>query len=241
MRAQPAVVPHFEVKRAAALIPCDGCGKTRPGSSLSEEALHVWKSFSNDDIFYKSCIGESWKRQTANAIFCNGQCQKDMPEYHVMETSLVQWPAGDITEAKCARCWALDEDLPKDNAYACHKCKKTKHISKFSPLSIKEWYGDNKHHPRWKCFDCQYPACTQCDKRPLHAIPHNALVDGVYYCADCKYQACHICKVNKRQSTGPDKRFKIYTCPSCLEKGSEAKCLKCEVPFVKKNANHRFC
>ena len=110
------------IKKPRAVIPCDGCGKIRPDSWFSAEALQLWKTLSDDDIMCKSCSGEQVKHQTGNVIFCNGECQKELPEYHFMETFLVRWLAGDITEAKFARWWALEAGIPDKEAYACkHK------------------------------------------------------------------------------------------------------------------------
>ena len=60
------------------------------------------------------------------------------------------------------------------------------------------------------------PSCSQ---RPLHAVPHNAFVDGKYYCEDCRYPPCKGLDQEgcgkRRDNPGGKHRFKDYVCPEC--------------------------
>jgi len=83
-------------------------------------------------------------------------------------------------------------------------------------------------------FSCQYPACTECQKLPTHAVPHNAMVNGKYYCDDCRYPPCQqkivdrVCG-NRRQHRGGYNRFKPYICPQCLERKKQTTNVREEV------------
>ena len=100
-------------------------------------------------------------------------------------------------------------------------------INLFSAVTIKEWLADgSKKAQRWRCYACEYPSCNQCSSRPVHAVPHNAMVQGRYYCESCRYPPCKairngkVCG-NRRDNYGGKHRFKEYICPSCRESGNK--------------------
>ena len=112
-----------------------------------------------------------------------------------IETMLADWRANKLPLEKCARCVVKAENVASDVVYTCVNCKQPMHISLFSPVAIKEWRNQKRNQDRWRCYECQYPACASClekgkDVRPLHAVPHNALVNDKYYCLDCRYPPC---------------------------------------------------
>ena len=104
---------------------------------------------------------------------------------------------------------------------------------------------------RHRCYDCQFPPCVQCqqegkgENRPLHAIPHNSIVEATesavradfvlwkppcgpgYYCDDHRYPACKC--GNRRDNPGSKHRFKPYTCATCAsDPGKPRLCVSCK-------------
>ena len=125
-------------------------------------------------------------------------------------------------------------------------------------MTIKQWIQGKRKHGRWRCFSCHYPACTECQELPTHAVPHNAMVNGKYYCDDCRYPPCQekildrVCG-NRRQKRGGNNRFKPYTCPECSERKTAndadtkltRKCFRCQQPLTDlgslRNKDYGYC
>ena len=90
-------------KKVHDLITCDECGKSRTKVWFNEEAIQNWHScdpLNVVKVLCKQCRGERCVREEAMNIFCFGECQQKLPEFHFDEESLVRWMATDITEAK---------------------------------------------------------------------------------------------------------------------------------------------
>ena len=175
------------------VIPCDGCGALKARNRFTIEGLRLWESLSTDVLLCKQC-GEKGKKgrhardDSAEMIFCNGACQRYLPELHFIDTKLTDWKASDmLIQAKCARRVVRDMKPDDSYQYTCRTCKSVKHITCFSAIHMKQWFDSQRTHTEaWACYECQYPACCMCltDNRPLFPISHNALVDGKYYCME---------------------------------------------------------
>ena len=154
--------------------------------------------------------------EDAKLIFCNGVCQKEVPEYHFVEHMLVEWRAAELLiSAKCTRCVVQGMDTTAE--LLCQTCEQTKHVSSFSPVALKQWLVGLRRAYLWTCYDCQCLACCLCaaENRPLHAIKHNALIDGRYDCLDHRYPLCEGCGA-QRPYTSTKNMFKSWKCSECL-------------------------
>ena len=187
---------------------------------FDNDAKKQWLKLSTEPIYCTACLGTGVTRSDAELVYCNGICQRKLPDYHYVDTMLLEWQTKDAPlAARCARCVikAKDKEAVEGTDYACTLCHVEKNIVEFSPVAIKEWMGQKFNTQRWKCYDCQYPACAMCEteNRPIHAIPHNALIDGKYYCADHRNPPCTGCG-KQRLGKNTDQRFKQYTCKECV-------------------------
>ncbi len=206
-------------KVSDAVVPCDSCGQLRARNKFGAQSLRLWESLSQEPLYCLSRQG--LKRKALNdseLIFCNGECQRELPEYHFVEAMIVDWRAQQsLLSAKCARCIVRAKKVDETTRFVCQTCGEEKHISCFSSVELKEWLTGQSTSKRWSCYDCQYPPCCLCageEARPLHAIKHNALLDGKYYCFDHRYPPCTFCG-RRRVNPGSNHRFRAYTCSEC--------------------------
>ena len=129
----------------------------------------------------------------AQLFFCNGICKDYRPDYQFLEEELVAVMAGteQPQQRMCVHCYMQDrKDLSEAKVYKCNTCEERKHLRDFSPFDQKEWLKGVRYYYRWVCYECRFPQCETCKKRPLHAVKHNAYIDGKYYCIRCKYPEC---------------------------------------------------
>ena len=147
-------------KISSAIIPCDGCGSIKTRKDFSAEAQRRWEALSNDVLLCRPCNGEGkQKREDGNLIFCNGACQRALPEYHFVAAMVVDWQAANLMlAAKCARCVVKDMHPSKDTEYVCKTCTKVKHVTAFGPAQMKERIGNKRTEYRWTCYDCLFSA-----------------------------------------------------------------------------------
>ena len=104
---------------------------------------------------------------------------------------------------------------------------------------------------RLKCYDCQYPPCSSCGQRPIHAIMHNAMHKDKYFCSACKFPPCQVCHTPQISGNMKAQRmFKAYTCTSCKkaknhEDKDEKECQNCKISFAESTGvwvdNHHYC
>ena len=83
--------------------PCQGCGQERPEGSLGGTTRR--------DALFKpwTCPGCMQKD-----IFCNGACQKELPQHHFLDAMLSDRRAkGDMRSAKCVRRVVQDKHVPR--------------------------------------------------------------------------------------------------------------------------------
>jgi hypothetical protein len=149
------------------------------------------------------------------SYFCHG-CDENRPEYQFVEEHLVAIAAGqaEVQSRLCAYCvLQARTDLDDTKRYQCTACDATKHIRDFSPADQKE-YLIGKGYFKWVCYDCRFTLCEgscktaddikKANRRPQHAVPHNAFLDGRVVPLDAfpegasvdgrKYYFCHACK-----------------------------------------------
>ena len=128
-----------------------------------------------------------------------------------------------VVGKECARCLLNNEkheqhERAKSSYYSCSRCKTQKSLLQFSPGTIKNFLQKRKKnffHSTLKCFDCQYPTCTDCGKRPLQAIGcHTGWIGGKYYCRQCRYPSCSGCG-KERQTISGRVWFKKWQCAEC--------------------------
>ena len=123
------------------VVTCDSCGATRARRSFDPEDCILWDSKSKDTIQCKTCKGSRVGNvhDAYSVVYCNGECQKEVPEFYFVEESLIQWKeTGLLIEARCARC--VVKEMPWDGSckYKCQACDAEKHISLFAPVAVKD-------------------------------------------------------------------------------------------------------
>ena len=130
-----------------------------------------------------------------------------------------------------------------------------------SPADQKEWLRGGRNYFKWVCFECRFPLCKQCvesgdpakaERRPLHAVKHNARIDNAYYCMEHRYPRCSgvRCagleyKDRTERVISTKNRFKAWSCAQCKaaeananEVSEESKmCLICKEQRKGKDAN----
>ena len=90
--------------------------------------------------------------------------------------------------------------------------------------------GSRIFKERWKCFNCQYPRCTRCKKRPEFAGPsHTSYTkDGKYICPTCRYPLCTGCdKERPKTSKYSVEVQETWRCASCQLTGKNISCKAC--------------
>ena len=173
--------------------------------------------------------------------FCHGECHRAFPEYHCVESMIIEWRQNKSLDAsaRCARCVVRSREDVADAPFDCQPCNMQEAIKDLGPVVAKQFMQNlaHKHKYRWHCFDCQFPMCRKCRALPIHVVPHNALVvDGEgapngpgYDCAECRYIAC-ACGKRRDNPTGKY-RLKPYTCGEC----SRRTCKKCGTVFASRS------
>jgi hypothetical protein len=162
------------------------------------------------------------RRIQGNGDICGGKEPPVLlPEYHFVEELLSQWRSKGLTVSiQCARCYIRSKEYagkhdPATATFQCVGCSAEMSILDGGPVAVKHWIQGKRTRQIWRCYQCQYPSCHLCGKQPVHAVPHNAIVDGHYYCEECRYPSCLCGK--RRENPGGKHRFKPYTCLRCAE------------------------
>ena len=244
------------------VIFCDGCGTMKSRSRFSVESQAKWMSLSNQPLYCNKCLGQAEQDDESQWVFCNGQCQQRLPNFHFLEKMVSDCKARDsMLEVRCARCLA-HETLSKDGRrsgasadeqnvektavpmFACTACEVHKEITAFGPYAVKDWLGDGNEKCRYHCYDCILPACQKCQRRPTFPGYYSCdPEDGKYYCKDCTFPPCVQC--GRQQRTGGEstaRRFQAdWLCAACK---NQFTCLNCSAQFSVKNRGGKeplFC
>ena len=90
---------------------------------MSEEVLQRKEALSDEVLLCRTCSGEGRQRREDDALlFCNGACQRQLPEYHFVAAMVVDWEAANLMlEGKCARCVVRDMRVSQDTEVACKR------------------------------------------------------------------------------------------------------------------------
>ena len=65
----------------------------------------LWESLSTEPLYCNDCQGVKIDRDESQWRFCNGLCQKQLPDHHFIEEMVTDWKQRDSElEARCARC-----------------------------------------------------------------------------------------------------------------------------------------
>jgi hypothetical protein len=159
------------------------------------------------------------------------RCTVERPAYQFLEEDLVAVVAGSVSGKKCIRCKVQakvekEPDCDGGKKYECTTCHETKQLQDFSPSNLKSWLCGGRYD-NWVCFECRFPPCEKCTKRPVHAVGHNHLIGDKYYCLPCKYPPCRGCgkSVPGKAQPSTKYRFKEWLCGECVAKSN--KLLKC--------------
>ena len=91
-------------------------------------------------------MGEGRSINDGELILCSGSCLQRLPQYYFFESDLAKWISTEMIGARCVRCTIAEEQHTKETVLECGKCELTKHVSKFSSLSLKRWKVGNHHH-----------------------------------------------------------------------------------------------
>ena len=200
----------------------------RPAHCFSTEMQELWFQGGSEPIVCLKCMKEGRAISTAAMHFCQG-CKEERPEYQFLEERIVACMAGtdQAEELRCIHCdMQRRTDLDESKVYPCSTCKKQTHLRDFSPADQKEWLGGKRNYFRWVCYECRFPRCTKCQesddplvqaRRPVHAVKHNAFVDGKYYCLKCRYPPCQGCG---KEAPSTKYRLKVWSCKECLSQGT---------------------
>ena len=93
-------------------IMCSACETLLARTKFDEENQRLWDTLSDEPLACAACAGarrSAEQRRNADPIFCNGECQRVLPEYQFQDEKLLDWRAKDLLIlAKCARCIVLD-------------------------------------------------------------------------------------------------------------------------------------
>ena len=102
--------------------------------------------------------------------------------HHFIDRHLLK-ALGTSETAKCARCVILADG--STDTFSCNCCKEVKPTRGNSALACNRYKLGERRVQYWKCFTCQYPACTAagCGKRPGCLVSHNHFEkDGSCFC-----------------------------------------------------------
>jgi hypothetical protein len=250
---------------------CDECQWIKVANAFSSEMQESWLERQNVRIICRSCSEDNKCLSKAVLHWCYGKkCGTMRPDYQFLEETPLAVGAGfsDVVEQLCVRCKFLEDKITvtrsdDDNTklYECSTCHTHKNIKDMSPADQKEWLRGGRNYFKWVCFECRFPLCKQCvesgdptkaERRPLHAVKHNARIDNAYYCMEHRYPRCSgiRCagleyKDRTERVNSTKNRFKAWSCAQCKaaeananEVSEESKmCLICKEQRKGKDAN----
>ena len=154
-------------------------------------------------------------------FYCN-TCTQKWPEHCFVEDALLEWQMLEqLHLVECARCVLRATGKHDAEVVKCQKCSLPKSISDYGPVLCKEMLAGHPRKSRWRCYECQYPACKECARRPDFPPPHPSFeVDG-YMCTACRYPPCDNCKKTERPHLAKYhmKVWPAWTCKTCRAEG----------------------
>ena len=131
------------------VIPCDGCGQIQARCKFDSDARQLWEKCSDDAIICLQCQGKKATRKDVPLIFCNGACQREMPEFYFVEHMLLEWKQQEsVLLAKCARCVLRSESPDDATQMTCQGCNVEKRVADFGPVVVKRYLTDGLEKAR---------------------------------------------------------------------------------------------
>ena len=216
---------HWESRTTGAVV-CDRCLAEKPERSFVLEDVKAWRAMFPGEIVCNECENRSRSRKDEELFRCSGACQTDLPAYQFPQNMLNECILNKTQDLmlKCARCVVTARNLPETETGTCRGCGATKHVSEFNPASLKDYLAGMSRRNVWKCYDCLFPPCCGCAKRPLTPPPRNAFNNGKYKCTFCKYPPCAMCQITRMIYPGREDENKVWLCEGCVEKRPSCKC-----------------
>jgi hypothetical protein len=217
---------------------CRGCKKFKFFEEFDDSVRRRF-GWAEAEVLCLTCLGTPKDKKEELFFHCYGiLCQgQSRPANHFIDAMLTERRAkATLSDLHCARCWVRSPDCKERQKAAerqkrCASCKSQKPVMDFGPAFVKQWLRKISKGGCWRCYECQYPACStaSCGKRPDHAIHHHAAIEGEYYCLKCKYAACAGCGELRGKARAPD-RFQAYICSKCRSTGQKAGTMAKVVP-----------
>ena len=182
-------------------VDCVACRRARAESDFDALRLYLWRQ--RDQLATHATCEECIARQRipAGALphveFLCRQCQRQLPRErfdtptlrHLCQTRAL-W------RLCCIECRPPQEqtrgaasaaDEPEERTHACARCGRVKRASEFAEAQRK-----TRLRASARCFECQYPRCSGCGRRPERAY-NQPYADGEYMCKRCGYPPCPGC------------------------------------------------
>ena len=186
---------HATDTRTKECILCCECDNIKPVHKFSCDMQEAWLQRRDyETIICSDCRKEAYSYKNARPYKC-GKCGEEKPEYQFLEQDLVATMADQQapTDQLCLQCKVTQmKDIDDTCKYECQRCHGPKGVKELSPSDIKDWLQGRRHHDRYVCYECRFPQCKLCTKRPKHAVSHNAWADNEYMCILCKYPPCKV-------------------------------------------------
>ena len=96
----------------------------------------------------------------------------------------------------------------------------TKHLSAYSAVCCQQFLLKERRAQTYRCMDCQFPTCAQCDLKPDKPVSPNHLdTNGKWHCHKHRYPPCNVCRITPR----PEKflhrksKYKEWVCSTCQD------------------------
>ena len=209
----------------AAVVYCDGCHSMKTKREFTASMRQKWERFDHtEEIMCKTCEGDASSRTLdwdTKYTCCGTACssdtmQKEWPEHYFLKRDLVHTLVKE-SSARCARCQVIDDPSILD-VFECNACHTTKHLSAYSAVFCKQFLLKERRAQTYRCMDCQFPKCAQCDAQPEKPVSPNHLdAKGKWYCRTHRYPPCSVCRITPRPPGWFDAnlKFKQWVCATC--------------------------
>ena len=155
--------------------------------------------------------------------------QQDLVEHRVHNTPLT-----------CAACKvAANSSEESPTTRKCNQCHRDVPLQGpphgFSRIILRRYLEESgarskevmqKDYEHWTCYECQYPICKLCNKRPQYVkkVQASDAQDGRYICPKCRYPPCKVCKKKRPESS----KYSVENMPNWVcEDCDWPKCTRC--------------
>ena len=112
------------------VIFCSMGGLLKSRNKFDAEARQSLKKLSPDPVYCTKCLGVAATQNDTEWEYCNGRCQRKLPDWHFVEHMLQDWKTRQsLLEIQCARCLVAQE-VPA-SMQKCIKCQREKRCQTF--------------------------------------------------------------------------------------------------------------